>query len=178
CTRVARFRVYLHLLLFRITGVGVQSHLGTVLVMEPELFSSGFLIFRKQKQLQFLLMKHSTRWDLPKGHLDPGETKHQAAFRELCEETGLQASDVWLDPNFVFENRYWVSYKRNGGKKQFKELAIYLGFLTKGKPILLTEHEGFEWIDWSPPHQIQAETIDPLLKQVEDHFASKTKWPS
>lgn len=145
--------------------------------MEPEIFSSGFLLFRKQKQLQFLLMKHSTRWDLPKGHLDPGETKRQAALRELSEETGLQPSDVWLDPNFVFENRYWVSYKRNGGKKQFKELTIYLGLLERDQPIVLTEHEGFEWFDWSPPHQIQAESIDPLLKRVEVYFETQTQWP-
>ena len=145
--------------------------------MEPELFSSGFLLFRKQKQLQFLLMKHSTRWDLPKGHLDPGETKLQAALRELSEETGLNASSVWVDPNFVFENRYWVTYMRNGRKKQFKELTIYLGFLERDKPILLTEHEGSEWIDWSPPHQIQPETIDPLLKQVVQYFETHVHWP-
>ncbi len=145
--------------------------------MEPEVFSSGILLFRKQKTLQFLLMKHSTRWDLPKGHLDPGETKRQAALRELSEETGLQALDVWLDAHFVFENRYWVSYKRNGDKKQLKELTIYLGFLVHDKTIVITEHEGYEWFDWSPPHRIQAETINPLLEQVELHFESQNPWP-
>ena len=146
--------------------------------MEPEVFSSGFLLFRKQKVLQFLLMKHRTRWDLPKGHLDPGETKKQAAIRELCEETGLQASDVWFDPSFVFENQYWVSYKRNGGQKQLKELTIYLGLLVHDKPILVTEHETYEWIDWSPPHQIQIETIDPLLAQVGQYFETQPEWPA
>lgn len=145
--------------------------------MEPELFSSGFLLFRKQKLLQFLLMKHSSRWDLPKGHLDPGETKRQAALRELGEETGFQSSDVWVDPNFLFENSYWVSFKRNGGKKQYKELTIYLGFLERDQPVLLSEHEGFEWIDWLPPHRIQAETIDPLLGRVEQYFQTRSQWP-
>ncbi len=146
--------------------------------MVPEVFSSGFLLFRKQKRLQFLLMKHSARWDLPKGHLDPGETKKQAAMRELQEETGLKASDIWFDPSFVFENQYWVSYKRNGGKKQRKELTIYLGMLVQDKPISITEHEGFEWFDWNPPLQIQSETIDPLLAQVEKHFHANPSWPS
>lgn len=121
-------------------------------------------------------MKHPTRWDLPKGHLDPGETKQQAALRELSEETGIRESDVWFDSNFVFENRYWVSYKRNGGKKQWKELTIFLGLLTQDKPILLTEHEGYAWIDWSPPHQMQVETIDPLLQQVSVYFKTQPKW--
>ena len=145
--------------------------------MEPEVFSSGFLLFRRQKPLQYLLMKHSDRWDLPKGHVDPGETKEQAALRELNEETGLQTSDVWLDPGFVFENRYWVSTKRNGGKRQYKELTIYLGLLLHDRPILVTEHEGFDWFDWSPPHTIQSETIDPLLEQVGRYFESQVHWP-
>jgi len=146
--------------------------------MEPEVFSSGFLLFRKQKALQFLLMKHPTRWDLPKGHLDPGETKQQAALRELSEETGLNPADVWFDPSFVFEHRYWVSYQRDRDKRRWKELSIYLGFLLSDKPILLTEHEGHEWIDWSPPHQIQFETIDPLLQQVSVYFERQPNWPA
>ncbi len=145
--------------------------------MVPEVFSSGFLLFRKQRTLQFLLMKHRTRWDLPKGHLDPGETKQQAALRELHEETGLKPLDVWLDPSFVFENVYSVAYKRNGGKKQLKELTIYLAFLLADKQIFLSEHEGFEWIEWMPPHRIQIETIDTLLNQVEKHFAMNPDWP-
>jgi len=122
-------------------------------------------------------MRHSQRWDLPKGHLDAGETKEQAALRELQEETGLSTADVWFDPKFIFENRYWVSYKRNGGRKQLKELTIYLGLLLQDKPILLTEHEGFEWIDWMPPHLIQIKTIDPLLDQVQQYFELNPKWP-
>ncbi len=145
--------------------------------MEPEVFSSGFLLFRKQKGLQFLLMKHSARWDLPKGHLDAGETKKQAAMRELEEETGLTPSDIWCDPQFLFESRYQVSYKKNGSKKQLKELSIYLGILLQDKPISLTEHLGFEWMDWNPPHRIQTETIDALLSQVEQYFVENPAWP-
>jgi 8-oxo-dGTP pyrophosphatase MutT (NUDIX family) len=61
--------------------------------MRPQLYSSGFLVFRKTRgnlgllqqmtPLEFLLMQHAERWDLPKGHLDPGESQKQAAIREL-----------------------------------------------------------------------------------------------
>jgi bis(5'-nucleosidyl)-tetraphosphatase len=146
--------------------------------MQPEVFSSGFLLFRKQKTLQFLLMKHATRWDLPKGHLEPGETKQQAALRELNEETGLEVDDIWFDPNFVFENRYWVSPKKELDKKLFKELTIYLGLLLKDKPILPTEHLAYEWFDWNPPHQMQTETIDLLLHQAAQYFEKNPGWGS
>jgi bis(5'-nucleosidyl)-tetraphosphatase len=145
--------------------------------MEPEIFSSGFLLFRRQNGLQFLLMKHADRWDLPKGHLDPGETKQEAALRELSEETGLDADDIWIDPEFVFENRYWVSYKRTDGKKKLKELTIYLGMLRYERDITTTEHLGHAWINWAPPHHIQIETIDPLLKKVHEHLDQKRYWP-
>lgn len=141
-----------------------------LLAMEPEVFSSGYLVFRKQKKLQFLLMKHANRWDLPKGHLDPGESKHQAAIRELSEETGIDCSDLETIPEFEFQQQYWVTYQKDGGGKKWKELTIYLGLLTKDVNIQATEHLGFEWRDWSPPHQIQTETIDPLLQCVESFF--------
>jgi len=146
--------------------------------MEPEVFSSGFLLFRKQKQLQFLLMKHQSRWDLPKGHLDSGETKKQAALRELREETGLQSGDIWIDSHFIFEIRYWVTHKKNNSKPKYKELTIYLGFLVQDRPIQISEHEGFEWIDWLPPLRIQAETIDPLLEDVQQYLETKSEWPN
>ena len=142
--------------------------------MEPEVFSSGYLVFRKQKKLQFLLMKHTNRWDLPKGHHDPGETKQQAAIRELQEETGINSSQLSIEPEFTFNQKYWVGYRSQGGAKKLKELTIYLGLLLEDVAIQTTEHLGFEWIDWDPPHQIQSETIDPLLRYAETFFANKS----
>ncbi len=50
--------------------------------------SCGIIVF-KRDPLEFLLMRHPTRWDLPKGHVDPGETDLECALRELEEETGI-----------------------------------------------------------------------------------------
>ena len=142
--------------------------------MEPEIFSSGYLVFRLGRPIQFLLMQHVNRWDLPKGHLDQGESQADAALRELREETGIKPSELWTDPNFLFRQQYTVNDTK---KAKVKELTIYLGWLRSDREIRPTEHIGFQWFDWSPPHSLQSQTIDPLLDEVARYMASHLSWP-
>jgi 8-oxo-dGTP pyrophosphatase MutT (NUDIX family) len=39
----------------------------------------------------------SWMWEIPRGAIDPGETDHDAALRELGEETGIGPNDVKLE---------------------------------------------------------------------------------
>jgi len=120
---------------------------------------------------EFLLLRHSDRWDLPKGHCEDGESFRHAALRETEEETGIPADEIQLDDQFVFEITYPVTYGATGDQLFMKQVRFYLGFLS-GKPdVHLTEHEGAKWFTWNPPHRIQSETIDPLLAAVAEHFA-------
>ncbi len=135
--------------------------------------SCGFLIFKEDPNPAFLLMRHPKRWDLPKGHVDEGEKNLQCALRELEEETGITKDDIEIDPNFKFKLKYKVSYKRFGNVPKKKKLIIYLAKLTRQVKIELTEHDGYEWIEWNPPHQIQSKTIDPLLEQLAEHWSTK-----
>ena len=112
-------------------------------------------------------MEHPDRLDLPKGHVDPGETELQCALRELHEETGITADDVRLDQSFRFTSEYYVWPKRFDGEKCHKTLVIFLGQLQRDVKIDLTEHTGYRWVPWHPPHQLQPQTIDPLLAEVE-----------
>ncbi len=50
--------------------------------------SGGAIVFREDK---VLMIRAGSRWSFPKGHLLPGETPVQAAFRETQEETGITA---------------------------------------------------------------------------------------
>lgn len=129
--------------------------------------SCGVLLFRSAPQRSFLLMRHADRWDLPKGHVDPGESEIQCALRELWEETGIAADAVRLDPQFRYTLDYQVPWREAGGQLRDKQLVVFLAELIRPTEIALTEHLGYEWFDWNPPHRIQEQTIDGLLAAVE-----------
>ena len=83
---------------------------------ETELKSCGVLVVRGDPVREVLLMIHPTRLDIPKGHIEEGETDIQCALRELEEETGIAADNIVLDPEFQFTTRYPVKSKRTGNQ--------------------------------------------------------------
>lgn len=62
--------------------------------------AAGGLVFNKQQQL--LCIKRWGLWDLPKGKIEKGEKKKDAALREVEEETGIS--------NLVLQRKETVSY--------------------------------------------------------------------
>jgi bis(5'-nucleosidyl)-tetraphosphatase len=137
--------------------------------------SCGFILFtgdRTTSQKSFLLMKHRDRYDLPKGHVEPGESDLECALREMTEETGIPAIAVKIEPDFQFRSVYYPEYARYNNEVIEKTLIIFLGWVDTPTVILSSEHLGYEWVNWHPPHQIQAQTIDPLLAEVSAYFRS------
>jgi 8-oxo-dGTP pyrophosphatase MutT (NUDIX family) len=131
--------------------------------------SCGFLIVRGDPLREFLLMRHADRWDLPKGHLDPGESELDCALRELREETGIAPEDIEIVKDFRFTLEYPVQTPRDGLAD--KTLVVFLARLKRDVAIQPTEHRDYRWFAWSPPHQIQTRTIDPLLAAVQHYLA-------
>ncbi len=120
---------------------------------------------------QFLLMRHPKRWDLPKGHCERDESFEEAALRETEEETGISRHAIILDADFHFDLIYPVTYKRWGDQVFQKQVRYFLGFIESKPPLTLSEHQSAEWMTWNPPHQIQPQTIDPLLAAVAKHLS-------
>ncbi len=121
-------------------------------------------------------MEHRDRWDLPKGHVDPGETDLECALRELEEETGFAAGELTIDPDFCYEQRYYVAAGRYGSDPEEmveKTLRIFLARVAEQRNPAVTEHIGFRWFPWQPPHSIQERTIDPLLAYLDAHLKSR-----
>lgn len=130
--------------------------------------AAGCLLFCRQPAPQFLLMRHARRWDLPKGHAEPGEDILQTALRETEEETGIAQQKIDIDDEF----RFVVEYDVRGAKRgdYHKCVSYFLGYVAEAHDPQLTEHIGFQWMPWPAAEPIQASTIDPLLAAAADHF--------
>ncbi len=139
--------------------------------LEATVRAAGIILMTRVEPKSILLLRHHDRWDLPKGHVDGRETDQECALREFEEETGIERTSIRLHDNFRFELNYEPTLR--SGKRVQKRLLIYLATIEDRVPIQLTEHNGYEWVEWSPPHQIQELTIDPLLAQLDTHLRSR-----
>jgi bis(5'-nucleosidyl)-tetraphosphatase len=129
--------------------------------------AAGVIIFRELPQMEFLLLKHPTRWDLPKGLQENGESLMGCALREMQEETGIPPEAVFPEPGFEFRTTYQAVYPDAAYQKT---LVIYWVWLDDeySMDIQLTEHEGYQWFAWNPPHHMDNPTIDPLLAKIAE----------
>lgn len=134
--------------------------------------SCGVLLFRNTSRLSFLLLRHPNRYDLPKGHIQEGESEVDCALRELREETGIQSQQLRLEAGFRYTTTYRTRYRRFDGEEVEKTLVVFLAHLEAEAEVIPHEHGAFVWMEWAPPHQIQTETIDPLLAQAATFLAN------
>lgn len=133
--------------------------------------AAGLVILTKQLPPKVLLMQHKSRWDLPKGHADPGETLTETALRETEEETGIKRKKLTLETEFEFALEYDVEKKKRGSYR--KRTTYFLAWIDSPVDIKLTEHIGFKWCLWPSKEPIQEMTIDPLFHALEQYLATK-----
>ncbi len=83
-------------------------------------FSAGGIVYKKEQDgIYVLLIRVKNRWSFPKGNIERGESKEDAALREVKEETGIDGEIV----DFVGEEEYWYQLH---GEKIHKFVYFYL----------------------------------------------------
>ncbi len=119
----------------------------------PE-YTAGGITFRRTKSgaIEFLLMQdHRSRWTIPKGHVESGETLEQTALREMQEEAGLTKLKIVdrLDKVHFF-------YRREG-KLIFMTTFIFLmEALDPDEPLVLEDIQWVQDLKWFPADQARA----------------------
>ncbi len=104
--------------------------------------AAGTVVYDPERGL-LLLWRHrfitdSWGWEVPAGHIDPGETPEQAARREVLEETGWEPGPL----------RPLISYfPTNGLTDQSFHCFVADGAQRIGEPTDPSESERIEWVD-------------------------------
>ena len=132
--------------------------------------SAGIITYTidNDKILYLLLRYGAGHWDLPKGKIENGETKQEAALRELMEETGLT---VELDNNF----EETIGYIFTDHDKQLAQKTAYffVGRATNTNVTLSHEHTDFKWLPYKDAlEQLTYDNAKTLLKKANKHIIS------
>ena len=110
-------------------------------------------------------------WQMPQGGIDAGETFHEAALRELVEETGVSTDKVEI----LAETPDWVYYDlpphllgkawkgRFCGQRQKWLLLRFTG--QDGDVNIATDHPEFDRWQWMRPDDL-LDSIVPFKRQV------------
>ena len=84
---------------------------------------AGAIIINQNNEVAIVNQNYDS-WSLPKGHIDPGETKIDAAKRELYEETGIENAILI---KYIGEyGRYRIGLNGEDDKSEHKTIFIYL----------------------------------------------------
>lgn len=90
-------------------------------------FSAGGVVIKDKREV-LLIKNPSNIWTFPKGHIERGETKEQAAVREVKEETNIDAQIV----DYLGEISYFFTW---GGVRVYKTVYFYLMRYIAGIPV-------------------------------------------
>ena len=129
-------------------------------------FSAGIVVYRQEGEQRLYLLLHyaSGHWDFAKGKIEKGETKQQAALRELKEETGLSAQVL---PGFEFSFDYW--FRGYETRELINKTVYFLVGPTEEKEVTLSkEHGGFAWLPYEQAlEQLTYRNAKELLTAVK-----------
>ena len=114
-----------------------------------------------------LLMIHlRDRWDLPKGHVESGESSREAALREVEEETGIRAEAVGDEPLVCTYHTY-----NTYGAWELKRTTWWAMHSEGGKPKAQSE-EGITSVEWCERATLRErlKTTYPTIKRLVERY--------
>jgi 8-oxo-dGTP pyrophosphatase MutT (NUDIX family) len=105
--------------------------------------SAGGIVVRGDRVL-LIATQNGRRWQLPKGHIEAGESPEQTAVREVREETGVTGRVVAPLP----EVEYW--YVEKGHLRVHKRVDYFLLDYESGDAANFDANEvsGTGWFGW------------------------------
>ncbi|MBZ0328145.1 MAG: NUDIX hydrolase [Altibacter sp.] len=106
----------------------------------PVVEAGGGMVFNDKKEILFI--RRNSKWDLPKGKVEKGETYEEAALRETIEETGVK--DLVIKR---FITKTYHVFKRND-KFKLKVTYWYEMYSNYDGPLIPEPSEGIKKVRW------------------------------
>ena len=124
-----------------LTCSNVQSLWMDFCILYKEVLAAGCVV--ENQDGAYLWIERNTRWDLPKGKVEPGESIEEAAMREVTEETGIGELSLLGHLRTTYH-----TYEEAGVpilKTTFWFHAMHAGKNTQGNP---QSEEGITDVQW------------------------------
>lgn len=142
--------------------------------------SAGAIIFKKNKnngEIKYLLLYYPfgartkrDYWDLPKGHIEKGESLEETVKREVKEETGLK--EIKFIEGFKETIKYFFKFR---GKNILKFVTFYLAKTEEKNVIISGEHIGFQWLPYKEAlNQLTFKNAKEILKKANEYLSKKS----
>jgi 8-oxo-dGTP pyrophosphatase MutT (NUDIX family) len=133
--------------------------------------SVGAVIFRKDKEIKYLLLHYRYKtdyWDFPKGNIEKGEEEEDTVRREIKEETGIE------DIKFVDGFKEKISYfYRREGELVSKEVVYFLIETSISEVKISEEHVGYEWVNFDNAKKRLKENSKKVLEKAVKFLTGK-----
>ena len=140
--------------------------------------SAGAIIFRKEKDKIYYLLLHypgashraeKNYWDLPKGHIEKGESEIDTVKREVKEETGIE--EIKIIEGFKETIKYFFKFK---GKNILKFVTFYLAQTCQKEVKISFEHIGFCWLPFEKAlEKLTFNNSKEILKKAHNFLLKK-----
>ena len=120
--------------------------------------SAGGVVINKKRRV-LVVSQRGTSWSLPKGHIDPGESRLEAAIREIEEESGIRRL------TFIKElgsySRYKIGVEAREDTSELKTIHMFL---------FTTDEERLKPADPDNPEArwMRADDVEALLTHPKD----------
>jgi 8-oxo-dGTP pyrophosphatase MutT (NUDIX family) len=112
---------------------------------------------------ELLMILREGVWDLPKGHLDEGESLEECALREVEEETGIEGLKLG---KAIGISRHTYEYD---GRMLIKESHWYRMTAPKMQHFIPQSNEGIELVQWIPTDEIE-KTLEKAWASLREFY--------
>lgn len=86
-------------------------------------YTAGGVVLNKKGEV-LVVNQNNNSWSLPKGHIDEGEEKLEAAVREIYEESGIK--NVTFIKDLGSYQRYKIGIDGGEDKSELKTIYMFL----------------------------------------------------